>query len=493
LKRAVILFLFLPLLISCRKTGSESNILDTESNIEVIDFNLDDIISKGKIIGIVENNSTGYFIYKGQTMGYEYELLVNLAQYLNVDLELKVTSNLQEAADMLDRGEGDIIAFPLTVTKERRKRVLFTDYQYTIKMVLVQGYPEGWNSMKAHEIEKQLIRNQVDLIGKEVHVRYRSSYLSRLRNLSDEIGGDIVIVEMDESNETEDLIKRVANNEIKFTVADEDIAMVNATYYPNIDAKTPVSFPTQIAWAVRSNSPELRDTINLWLKRLKREPTFNVIYKKYFENTKASLSRRRSEFLSVGGGNISEYDEYLKEGAKELNWDWRLLASQTYQESKFDPNVKSWAGAIGLMQLIPTTAKEYGAPNPYDPEQNIRGGVNYLKWLQSYWNPRLEQEEERTKFILASYNVGLGHVLDARQLTAKFKGDPDVWDQNVEKYLQLKSKPKYYNDPVVRSGYCRGDEPVKYVKEILARYKQYIQNFPADEVVSQADSLSANP
>jgi len=492
LKRTPILFFIMfTALVGCRKTGAESNILGNEPRSKKIDFNLNKILDRGKIIGIVENNSTGYFIYKGQTLGYEYELLSRFATYLNVDLELRVTSNLQEAMDMLNRGDGDIIAFPLTVTKERKKNVLFTNYQYTVRMVLVQGYPDGWNQMKAHEIEESLIRNQVELIGKEINVRYKSSYLSRLSNLSEEIGGDIVVVEMDQTIETEDLIRMVSEGEIKYTIADEDIAMVNATYYRNIDVNTPISFPTQIAWAVRSNAPELRDTINIWLNKIKREPTFNVIYAKYFENTRASLSRRKSEYFSMGGGKISEFDDLIKKGARELNWDWSLLASQIYQESKFDPKARSWAGAVGLMQLVPSTAREYGARNSLDPVQNIKAGVKYLKWLQSYWNPRLESSDDRTRFILASYNVGLGHVLDARQLIIKYNGDPDNW-ADLEKYLLLKSKPKYYNDPVVKYGYCRGEEPVKYVKEILARYHRYVDNFPPD-IENQSPSLATSP
>jgi membrane-bound lytic murein transglycosylase F len=465
-------------------------VLEIEAKTEPVDFDLEKIIERGTVIGIVENSTTGYFVYKGQILGYEYELLKSFADYLGVDLELKVTSNLQEAVEMMESGGGDIMAYPLTVTKERRKRVLFTDYHYTIRMMLIQRYPDNWSELKAHELENSLLRNQVDLIGKDIHVRYRSSYIQRLSNLSEEIGGDIVIVETGDNLETEDLIRQVSNGDIEYTIADEHIALVNATYYQNIDVKTPISFPTQIAWALRSNSPELRDTINIWLKKIKREPTFNVIYNKYFQNTKAALSRKRSDFLSVGGGSISEYDSLIRKGAIEIDWDWRLLASQIYQESKFDPRAKSWAGAMGLMQLVPITAKEYGANDPYDPIQNLNAGVKYLQWLQSYWEPRLERQDDLIQFILASYNVGLGHVLDARRLTTKYKGDPEVWSGNVEKYLQLKSKPRYYDDPVVKLGYCRGDEPVNYVRDIFARYNQYTQVFPADDPVIESDSVS---
>jgi len=299
-------------------------------------------------------------------------------------------------------------------------------------------------------------------------------------NLSDEIGGDIVIIEEDAEFETEDLIKKVAEGQIDLTVSDEDIALVNATYYNDIDVATPVSFPTRIAWAIRLNALNLKDTINIWQRKLKREPTFNAIYNKYFRSPKATLTRVKSEFFSTQGGKISEYDDLIKMNAKRLNWDWRLLAAQIYQESKFNPTIKSWAGAIGLMQVIPATGKQYGVTDLYDPEQNIKGGTNFLIHLEKFWQERIEDPQEQLKFVLASYNVGLGHVIDARALTEKYGKDPNIWDGNVEYYLSLKSKPEFYKDPVSKSGYARGEEPVKYVKSILSIYQDYLVNFALD-------------
>ena len=231
---------------SCKKAQIESQSVKS-SELAVIsdpvDFDLDEIILNGTLKAIVDNSSTSYFIYKGQPMGYEYELLSLLADELGLKLELIITSNIDEAFEKLNTGEGD--------TKDRRKKVAFTKSHYTVRQVLVQMKPDNWRKMKLHEIEKILIRNQVSLIGKEIYVRGSSSYLDRLRNLSDEIGGDIIILEDQLNLETEALIKMVAQGEIKYTIADEDIAMVNATYYPNIDIQTPISFPQQIAWALR--------------------------------------------------------------------------------------------------------------------------------------------------------------------------------------------------------------------------------------------------
>lgn len=472
----IIVFLFVTL--ACKQTGNES--IDSGSEIsepipEPVAVDLDTLKKRGKITAIVDNSSTGFFLYKGQPMGYEYDLLARYAEYMDLNLEIKMTESIRDAFVMLNKGEGDVIAYSLTITKKRKEIVEFTDSHYTTRQVLVQRKPDNWRSQTLDQIDDALVRNQVDLIGKEIHIRKNSSYTERLENLSHEIGGDILIIEEDDSAETEELIKGVSTGEFDYTVADESVALVNASYYPNIDVKTPVSFPQQIAWAVRKTSPELRESFNDWMSKIKKEPTFNVIYAKYFKSTRSSLLRAQSDYSSINGDQISPYDSLLKIAADTVGWDWRLLAAQMYQESKFDPNVKSWAGAIGLMQLVPETGQRFGARNLYNPNQNIMAAAKFIHYLDGLWKKTIDDPEERKKFVLASYNVGLGHVTDARDLAIKYDKDPTKWYDNVETYLLFKSKPKYFQDPVVNSGYCRGSEPVQYVKEILSRYNEYVQ------------------
>jgi membrane-bound lytic murein transglycosylase F len=472
-----LLTFLLILAFSCRRSGNESDGPDgsSKSYEDPVVFDLPQIKKRGALVAIVDNSSTGYFIYKGQPMGYEYDLLNLLSKHLKVRLEIKLTTSIDEAFQMLNNGKGDIIAYSLTVTKERKSRVAFTTSHFTTRQMLVQHKPEGWEEMTKDEIEKRLIRNQVALIGKQINVRKSSSYIERLNNLSHEIGGDIIVVEEPDSIETEGLIRKVATGIFDYTIADETVAYVNASYFPEIDVNTPISFPQQIAWALRKNSPDLLKAVNSWIKAVKRQPTFNVIFNRYFRSPRASAKRANSEFASISGDKISIYDDELKKAAKKIDWDWRLLASQMYQESLFDPRAKSWAGAIGLMQLMPETGRRFGAKNLYEPKQNISAGTAYLKYLDRLWAKTISDDNERIKFVLASYNVGLGHVEDARNLTRKYGLDPTIWDGNVEKYLKLKSQKEYFTDPIVQSGYCRGEEPVNYVKEILVRFNQYKQ------------------
>ena len=428
-----------------------------------------------KLVAITGYNAYSYFIYKGQPMGFEYELVKKLAKYFNVDLEVKIVNNIEEMFEMLNSGKGDLIAFNLTITKERLEKVDFTKSINTIKQVLVQRKPENWEKMKLHEIEKQLIRDPAELIGKTVFVRSNSAYVQRLINLSDEIGGDINIMEAEPELTTEDLIAQVSSGEIDYTISDDNIAHLNSVYYRNIDAKTDISLSQRIAWAVEKDSDVFESAVNKWLDSMKATVDFAVIYKKYFTNRYAFKKRITSEYFSNTGGGISKYDDLIKKYSELVGWDWRLSASLVYQESQFNPNTKSWAGAVGLMQLMPNTAKQFGITNLKNPEQNINGGFKYLTYLDNLWKESITDSTERIKFVLASYNVGPGHITDARNLTEKYEGDPDIWFDNVEVYLKLKSKPKYYNDEVVKRGYARGKETVKYVKEILERYEQYKQ------------------
>jgi membrane-bound lytic murein transglycosylase F len=436
-------------------------------------FGLEAIKQRGYINALVDNNSFSYFIYKGRPMGFEYELLARFAKHLKVDLKVKVISGLDKAFEQLNSGEGDILAFPLTITKVRKNHIDFTRPLYNSYQVLVQRKPENWRSLTRDEIENRVIRDATDLIDKEVHVMKSSSFSERLENLSEEIGGDIYIKEDSADAQSESLIQRVALGEIEYTVTDHPIAMVNAAYYPHLDVSTILSLPQQIAWGVRKNSPLLLAALNDWLTQVKKEPTFMVIYNRYFKSPRTSLIRVRSDYSSLGGNKISPYDDLIKKGAEKLGWDWRLLAAVVYQESRFKTNDESWAGARGLMQLMPETAKEFGAEDRDDPIQSIRAGVNYLKYLDKFWAKRIENPDVRLKFVLASYNVGLTHVMDAQNLAEKYGGDPTLWTNHVEDFLLKKSNPKYYRDSLVRAGYCRCEEPVNYVKDILERFEQY--------------------
>lgn len=481
LKIKLLLFslLLLAVIGSCSSPSEDNQQKETIST-EPVDFDLDKIKERGKLVAVVDNSSTGYFIYRGRPMGYEYELLTRFTKSLGVELKVMLTANMEEAFEMLNSGAADIMAYHLTITKERSERVAFSEPHNFVRQVLVQRKPKDWRQLKQHQIDASLIRNPIDLGGETIYIRKGSSFYERLNNLSNEIGKDINIVELEGDIDTEALIRQVVNGEIDYTVADEDVAMINATYEPILDVETDISFPQQIAWAMRKNSTNLKVAVDGWIEEMKKKPDFFVIYNKYFKNSKRQRLRVQSDYSSINQERISPYDDVIINAAEELNMDWLLLASIIFQESRFDPKVESWAGAKGLMQLTNNIVEEYEVEDVYNPEENIWAGVRHIKWLIDYWGDDIKRADEKIKFVLGAYNVGQGHVRDAMRLAEKYKEDSQSW-AIVSKYLLLKSKSEYYSDPVVEYGYCRGTEPVNYVKQIMNRYSQYKLFYPNEK------------
>ena len=436
---------------------------------------LAEIQQRGRLVAVTDFNSTNYFIYKGEPMGFNYELLKTFSDHIGIDLEIVTENHIEHAVDMLNSGKADLIAMSITVNNTRRKAIQFTEPVDETRQVLIQRKPRNWKSLTMEEIDRRLIRNQLDLAGKTVYVQKGSAHSERLRTLAHEIGDSIEVVEV--PFESEELIKSVARGEVEYAVTDENIAQVNATYYTDIDINTPVSFPQKLAWGVRkNNSGRLLDELNRWITSYRKTDAYAHLYAKYFRNSRSSIIIR-SDYYALNTGKVSKYDEIIKQFSDTINWDWRLLASLICQESRFDPDVTSWAGAYGLMQIMPVTGQRLGIDVTSSPRNNIRAGVMYINMLHKIFDPRIEDEKERLNFILASYNAGPGHVLDAMKLAEKNGMNPEKWS-DVEVWLLKKSDPKYYNDDVVRSGFFKGKESVAFVNEILDRYEHYRNILP---------------
>jgi len=430
------------------------------------------IMKSGKLKVVVDYNSTNYFIYRGRPMGFKYELLQHLAHDMGLKLEISVSNNLEETFNGLRTKRFDLVAKNLTITKARNELIDFTRPLEQTRQVLIQRRPKNWQSLTEKQLEDSLIRNQLDLAGKTIYVQKATAYYRRLQNLSEEIGAEINIIQ-DSIYGVEQLVGMVSNGEIDYTVCDENVAKVNQTYFPNLDIATPISFPQNIAWAVRRNSPEWLSYLNNWIINFKQTKEFAALYKKYFEVNRAHL-RILDDYHSITGGKISPYDEMIKMMSKKYGIDWRLTAAVIYQESKFDTAAVSWAGAYGLMQVMPESADLFRIHDYEEPSKNVEVGVRLLKWLDDNFRKEVPDSLERIKFVLAAYNVGLGHVKDAQRLAAKYNKIPIVWTNNVDYFLLNKSAAKYYKDPVVKWGYCRGEEPYDYVNRVLNTYHHYV-------------------
>jgi membrane-bound lytic murein transglycosylase F len=234
-----------------------------------------------------------------------------------------------------------------------------------------------------------------------------------------------------------------------------------------------ISFPQNIAWAVRKGSVEWKAYLDKWITEFKDTRKYHFIYYKYFESPRIA-ERTNSDFNSISGGRISKYDEMIKEVANQYRWDWRLISAIIYHESRFNEEAGSWTGAYGLMQIMPATAEAFEVENIENPKQNVKGGILLLNSLNNQFLKVIPDSTERVKFVLAAYNIGLGHVNDAQRLAKKYGKNPLVWENNVDFYLQSKSEEKYFKDEVVRFGYCRGEEATNFVKNVTNNYRQYL-------------------
>jgi membrane-bound lytic murein transglycosylase F len=232
---------------------------------------------------------------------------------------------------------------------------------------------------------------------------------------------------------------------------------------------------------VRKNSPKLRKAANDWIKTSKKKNFYYVLYDKYFEDKKRYRRRIASDLFSKNEGKISSYDKIIRSNSENLGWDWRLVSSLVYQESRFNQKIKSWAGAGGLMQLMPATAKELGVININDPIDNIRGGTTYLKKLHKRFD-KIEDSIQRIKFTMAAYNCGFGHVRDAQRLAEALGDDPARWDDHVEKSILKLRQRKYFTRPEIRYGLVRGSEPFNYVRDIFRRFDHYRELVPFEAV-----------
>lgn len=432
-------------------------------------YDLKAIKKRGKLILITENGPSTYYQYRGQATGFDFEMAKAFAKHLGVKLEIRLLDDLDQMFEMLNRGEGDIIASNLHITEKRKKFVRFTSPVYETRQMLVQQK----YSRNRPDSSISLIRDTIELKDKEVWVHRYSSFYSRLKEVEHIHNIDIQIKEAPGEISTEDMLRLTSEGQMQYTITDENLAIILRPDYPDLDMNVAISKPEPVAWAVRMNAPKLQEAINEWLGRKDVKKKLAKTYQKYFKEE--SLFGYKGPYMlpQMGPNQISPFDSLFKKYAPEIKWDWRMLAALCYQESRFNPEAVSWSGAFGLMQLMPETAARFGCDTTQLIEPNIRAGVKYIKHLERYWSERIPNAEERKKFILASYNIGPGHIQDARNIARMLNKPDTIWDGNVAECLLLKSQEKYYTLDIVKHGYCHAKEPYHFVGKILAVYTHY--------------------
>ncbi len=409
---------------------------------------LDDILASREITVITRNNPWCYYLYRDRPMGFEYDLAKAFADYLGVRLNVKVADRWDRMIPDLLNGKGDFIAASMTITPTRQDRVAFSN---------------GYHSIQPHIIvhrHQSQIKGAEDLAGKTVHVSRGTSYHEHLEVLR---AADIdVNLQLHNGMETTELIRKVANKSIDITIADNLVAMLSQRYYPQITLAGPISAEEHLGWAVHPQATQLQGQMNAFYNTIKKNGEFDRIFNHYFTGIDEFDFVDIRAFHRGVNQALPEYQPFLQKFAEQNGFDWRLIAAQMYQESRFDPMAVSYQSAHGLMQISINTADSLGVVDVHDPCQNIEAGIRHLKFLFDFYDKA--QGKNRLYIALAAYNVGMGHILDARNLARKQGLDPDKW-ASLKKTLPLLSEPEYYQK--TKYGYCRGLEPVHYINNII--------------------------
>ena len=420
------------------------------------------LLKERKVLRVLtRNNAATYFLWRGELMGFEYELAREFARRQGMRVEMIVAPTRQDLFTWLREGRGDMIAANLTILPEREAQGI--------------RYSRGYNTVKEVVVTRKnddSLKTLADLQGRTVYVRPSSSYWRTLAEMVNQ-GMKIKLVAVPESMETEDIIEKVADGDYDVTIADSHIVDVELSWR---DDEIKVAFELEgvieHGWVVREDSPLLLNAVNTFIKKEYKGLFYNLAKQKYFQKPEQIKQRLEERVDTAQGGKLSPYDPLAKRYAEQYGFDWRLIVSQMYQESRFDPKAESWAGALGLMQILPRTAKELGEKNLRRPENGIRAGIKYLDWLRDRFEPELAVKD-RMWFVLASFNAGVGHVKDARRLAKKLGLNPNRWFNNVEKAMLLLSRREHATK--AQHGFVRGIEPVNYVRQIRDRYEAYVR------------------
>ncbi len=409
---------------------------------------VESIMERGVIRIATRNAPTTYYQGPLGPKGFEYDLAKDFADYLGVDLEVVLYDSITDILSAVRNQEVDLAAAGITKTKHREKEFLFgPTYQ---------------------EIEQQVVCNRQhkrpkkpeDLIGLDLHVISNSSYVEQLKELAKEHPA----LKWTENAHvsTEELIHEVADGAIDCIISDSNIVKLNQRYFPNLTTSMSITGKQPLAWVMNKETATLKQVLSDWYvqyKALGQLDTLEQHYYQYvpiFDYVNIRALHRRID------SRLPKYKPYFQRGAEEHGLDWLLLAAQAYQESHWNPKAKSPTGVRGMMMLTLPTAKQVGIKSRLDAKQSIEGGARYMSSIMGRL-PEAIPDNTRIWYGLAAYNVGMGHLYDARNLATKLGKDPNNWD-DMQEVLPLLAKKKYYTR--LRYGYARGSEPVEYVKRI---------------------------
>lgn len=415
---------------------------------------LEQVLSSGELRALTRNAATTFYEGPHGPTGMEYDLLQRFATYLNVKLTLITSDSLKDILDQVEDGEAHVAAAGLTITDERKQKVLFAPAYQSITQQLVYNRKTKNKPKKLADLKN----GNLEVIANSSHVERLAEIKQTWQNL--------------EWNENEDaganeLMNLVAENVDNYTIADSNEFSITRRYHPQLGVAFNISDPQKLAWAFTNGKDRsLYKKAVTFFNNLKTSGELDSLIERHYGHISRYDYAGTYTYMYHVNRRLPKYRVMLSEASTKHDIDWRLLAATAYQESHWNPLAKSPTGVRGMMMLTNATAKQLGVDTRTDPEQSIKGGAKYLRSLIDRMPVEMD-EPDRTWIALASYNVGLGHVKDAQLITELRGGNPYKWEDLKESLPLLRQKKWYKN---TRYGYARGLEPVRYVENIRSYY-----------------------
>ncbi|MBD9590414.1 membrane-bound lytic murein transglycosylase MltF [Pseudomonas sp. PDM03] len=415
---------------------------------------LERVKEDGVLRVVTRNSPATYFQDRNGETGFEYELVKRFADDLGVELKIETADNLDDLFSQVGKPNGPVIAAAGLVSSEARKQQVRFSHSYlevTPQIIYRNGQSRPTDAK--------------DLVGKKIMVLKGSTHAGQLAELKQKFPG----IEYEESDAVEvvDLLRMVDEGQIDLTLVDSNEVAMNQVYFTNIRVAFDLGDASDQSWAVAAGDDNsLLNEINAYLDKVKKNGTLQRLKDRYYGHVDVLGYMGATTFAQHLQQRLPKYEQHFKTYAKKEKVDWRLLAAVGYQESLWQAAVTSKTGVRGLMMLTQNTAQAMGVSNRLDPKQSIMGGAKYLAYMKEQLDESI-QEPDRTWFALAAYNVGSGHLDDARKLAAKEGLNPDKW-LDVKKILPRLSEKKWYSK--TRYGYARGGEPVHFVANIRRYY-----------------------
>lgn len=422
---------------------------------------LETIKERGSLIVATRNGPTTYFQASNGPAGLEYDLAHEFARRLGVELEIVLADSIDDLNQLLLQDRVDLVAsgMPISVSSEGLVR-----------------YSPIYQNVKEEIIDRQKTKPRpqtIDDLTAPLSTLPTANHLETLATLQLSHPQLEWVIEQDMG--FEELMEKVLDKQISYALVNSNEVQAVRHYYPEL--RTAFSLPGEkgLAWAVKqSDDLSLFVQVQTYMYQVKTNGFLTELLERYYGHFANFDYSGTHLFMRRIKSRLPKYEALFREAGQRYKIDWRLLAAMSHQESHWNREATSPTGVRGLMMLTLSTASQLGINNRLDPRQSIMGGARYLAQLRKRLAKSIV-EPDRTWMALASYNVGYGHLVDARTITVMLEKDPNKW-VNVKKSLPLLRKRKWYKK--VKSGYARGGEPVHYVQNIRRYYDILKHTFP---------------